>query len=105
MAERTAFVTGGSGFIGGRLIRRLAADGWRVRALARSDRAARAVEDAGAEAVRGDLDQVEAMRSAVVGRLLWGRRSHRRPYTRSWYRSQMALITVSCDGRRLAAAA
>jgi len=67
MAERTAFVTGGSGFIGGRLIRRLAADGWRVRALARSDRAARAVEDAGAEAVRGDLDQVEAMRSAAQG--------------------------------------
>ena len=30
---RTAFVTGGSGFIGGRLIERLVADGWQVRAL------------------------------------------------------------------------
>jgi nucleoside-diphosphate-sugar epimerase len=67
MAERTAFVTGGSGFIGGRLIRRLVADGWRVRALARSDRSARAVEEAGAEAVAGDLDQVEAMRAGAVG--------------------------------------
>jgi nucleoside-diphosphate-sugar epimerase len=31
-----AFVTGGSGFVGTALIRRLAADGWTVRALARS---------------------------------------------------------------------
>ncbi|MEA2350152.1 MAG: hypothetical protein QOG86_1093 [Thermoleophilaceae bacterium] len=67
MAERSAFVTGGSGFIGGRLIRRLVADGWRVRALARSDRSASAVEQAGAEAVRGDLDQVESMRAGAEG--------------------------------------
>jgi len=67
MAERTAFVTGGSGFIGGRLVRRLVTDGWRVRALARSDGSARAVEEGGAEAVRGDLDQVEAMRSGAEG--------------------------------------
>lgn len=33
----SAFVTGGSGFIGGALVRRLVADGWTVRALARSD--------------------------------------------------------------------
>ena len=32
----TAFVTGGSGFIGGALIERLRAEGWEVRALARS---------------------------------------------------------------------
>jgi nucleoside-diphosphate-sugar epimerase len=84
MAERTAFVTGGSGFIGGRLIRRLAGDGWRVRALARSDRSAAAVEGAGAEAVRGNLDEVEAMRAGAEGCELafhaaaflgdWGRR-------------------------------
>ena len=67
MAERSAFVTGGSGFIGGRLIRRLVRDGWRVRALARSDGSAAAVERAGAEAVRGDLDDVDAMRAGAVG--------------------------------------
>src|SRR5918911_2205553 len=67
MAERSAFVTGGSGFIGGRLVRRLVADGFRVRALARSDRSAAAVEAVGAEAVRGDLDQVEAMRAGAEG--------------------------------------
>src|SRR2546421_605875 len=46
MAERSAFVTGGSGFIGGRLIRRLVGDGFGVRALARSDRSAAAADEA-----------------------------------------------------------
>ena len=52
----SAFVTGGSGFIGGALVRRLVADGWTVRALARSDASARAVGEHGAEPVRGELD-------------------------------------------------
>src|SRR3954469_23826154 len=63
----TAFVTGGSGFVGGALIRRLTADAWTVRALARSDRSAQAVEEAGAEAVRGDLDDTSAMRKGSDG--------------------------------------
>jgi nucleoside-diphosphate-sugar epimerase len=63
----TAFVTGGSGFIGGRLIERLRREGLDVRALARSDGSAAAVESAGAEAVRGDLDSVGAMRSGAQG--------------------------------------
>jgi nucleoside-diphosphate-sugar epimerase len=63
----TAFVTGGSGFVGGALIRRLVRDGWTVRALARSDRATRSVEAAGAEAVRGDLDDTAAMRAGADG--------------------------------------
>ena len=48
---RRAFVTGGSGFVGRNLIRRLRADGVQVAALARSDAARRTVEAAGAEAV------------------------------------------------------
>ena len=42
----TAFVTGGSGFIGGALIERLRREGWSVRALARSDDSAARVERA-----------------------------------------------------------
>ena len=64
---RTAFVTGGSGFIGGKLLRRLVGDGWRVRALARSDAAARKVSEAGADPVRGDLDDAESMRAGAEG--------------------------------------
>ncbi|MDT5095813.1 MAG: hypothetical protein QOH60_5176 [Mycobacterium sp.] len=63
----TAFVTGGSGFIGGRLITRLVADGVHVRALARSDRSAAAVEALGAQAVRGDLADVAAMTAGAEG--------------------------------------
>lgn len=63
----TAFVTGGSGFIGGALIRRLLDEGWGVRALARSDRSARVVGERGAEAVMGDLDDVPAMTEGARG--------------------------------------
>ena len=64
---RTAFVTGGSGFIGGRLIERLAGDGWTVKALARSEAAAEPVRERGAEPVRGDLDDVRALRAGAEG--------------------------------------
>ena len=62
-----AFVTGGSGFVGGRLIRRLVTDGVSVRALARSDRAAAKVREAGAEPVRGDLGDRAALRRGIAG--------------------------------------
>ena len=64
---RTAFVTGGSGFIGGRLIERLAGEGWTVKALARSEASAQAVREKGAEPVRGDLDDVSVMRAGANG--------------------------------------
>jgi nucleoside-diphosphate-sugar epimerase len=63
----SAFVTGGSGFIGGALVRRLVADGWTVRALARSDASADAVRERGAEPVRGDLDDVASMAAGAAG--------------------------------------
>ncbi len=61
------FITGGSGFIGGRLIERLCADGHSVRALARSDSAADRVSELGAEPVRGELADVAAMRAGAEG--------------------------------------
>ncbi len=81
---RSAFVTGGSGFIGGRLIERLRSDGWDVNALARSPASAAKVEALGARPVTGDLDDVAAMRSGAEGSSVtfhaaahlgeWGRR-------------------------------
>jgi nucleoside-diphosphate-sugar epimerase len=61
------FVTGGSGFIGGRLIERLRADGHTVRALARSAGAAEKVRARGAEPVPGDLSDANAMRDGADG--------------------------------------
>ena len=63
----TAFVTGGSGFVGGPLVRRLVARGVRVVALARSGAAAAAVEEAGATACRGDLSDERAVAGGMRG--------------------------------------
>jgi len=62
-----AFVTGGSGFVGAALIRRLAADGWVVRAIARSPEAEAKVRAAGAEAIRGDLGDQAALERGARG--------------------------------------
>jgi nucleoside-diphosphate-sugar epimerase len=80
-----AFVTGGSGFVGGRLIRRLLADGYTVRALARSEQAAATVRAAGAMPVRGELSDEASIAAGARGCELafhaaaavmqWGRRS------------------------------
>lgn len=61
------FITGGNGFIGAHLIRRLRADGIGVRALARSDASAAALTELGATVVRGDLDDVRAWAGALDG--------------------------------------
>lgn len=62
-----AFVTGGSGFIGGRLIERLRSDGHTVRALARSGSAAEKIRARGGEPVGGDLADLDAMGSGAEG--------------------------------------
>ena len=61
----TAFVTGGSGFIGGALIERLRAEGWDVRALARSDSSAERVRERGAEPVSGNLEDGDSLRAGA----------------------------------------
>lgn len=66
MAE-TIFITGGSGFIGGRLVERLVREGNTVRALARSESSAAKVRALGADPVLGGLDDVDAMRAGAEG--------------------------------------
>ena len=74
----TAFVTGGSGFLGRNLIARLTAEGVRVKALARSVHAGHKVEVAGAEAVmvRRDATRIAA---AMLRRVLNARAPRRAP--------------------------
>jgi nucleoside-diphosphate-sugar epimerase len=66
MTERV-FVTGGSGFIGGKLVERLVAEGRPVRALARSGAAAERVAELGAEPVQGDLGDRASLADGAAG--------------------------------------
>lgn len=61
------FVTGGSGFVGGGIVRRLAGQGRHVLALARSHDAAATLEAAGAEPVRGSLESSSTLLAAMRG--------------------------------------
>ena len=65
--QRVAFVTGGSGFVGGRLIEALVAQGWQVRALVRGQKAAARVATLGAVPVIGELTDQAALSKAMAG--------------------------------------
>lgn len=62
---KQVFVTGGSGFVGQNLIPMLVEQGYQVKALARSAQAIQKVETLGATAVKGDLDDVQALTVGV----------------------------------------
>ncbi len=62
-----AFVTGGTGFIGLRLVRRLVARGDEVYALARSAESAARLTELGARVVRGDVTDKVSMRAGMQG--------------------------------------
>src|SRR5689334_25002312 len=60
------FVTGASGWIGSASIKELLAHGHQVLGLARSDASAERVAALGAEAIRGDLNDLEGLAAAAA---------------------------------------
>jgi nucleoside-diphosphate-sugar epimerase len=62
-----ALVTGATGLVGAYLVQRLAADGWRVRALVRAPASAAWLEPLGAVLIRGDIMDLERLRASAAG--------------------------------------
>ncbi|MBP6015633.1 MAG: NAD-dependent epimerase/dehydratase family protein [Candidatus Promineofilum sp.] len=62
-----AFVTGGTGFIGRAVVRRLVERGYQVSALARSEAGARLLRGQGANVVIGDVTDRDSMRGGMTG--------------------------------------
>lgn len=64
---KIAFVTGGTGFLGARLVQQLVGQGWNVRALHRSQADAARLRALGAEPIRGDLGDASSLCIGMKG--------------------------------------
>jgi nucleoside-diphosphate-sugar epimerase len=67
MSERVVFLTGGTGFIGTRLVRRLLASGMQVRCLVRSAARAESLRAAGAQLLVGEITDQGILETGMRG--------------------------------------
>lgn len=65
--EPRVLVTGATGHLGANLVRRLLADGHRIRVLLRGDNVTGAIDNLDVERIDGDLRDLDSVRRAVSG--------------------------------------
>lgn len=99
MAERTAFITGATGFLGQNLCEQLAeAGGWRIVALHRGGSRLELLERLGVELVEGDLLDLDSLALAIPD----GADAvfHMAAVTSMWRREALLQHRVNVDGTR-----
>jgi farnesol dehydrogenase len=98
----TSFVTGGTGFIGGRLVHRLIEAGESVHLLAREHSDLGGLMGAGVRVFLGDVTDPASLRAPVRGcRSVY----HLAGYARNWARDPATYVRVNVDGLRNCAGA
>jgi dihydroflavonol-4-reductase len=94
--SRTAFLTGGTGFVGANLARMLLDDGWRVRALARPGSDRRNLDGLALDIVEGDLGDADLERRIGGCEAVF----HVAAHYSLFRRDRSALLRSNVDGTR-----
>lgn len=102
MGRVKVFITGGTGFVGGHLVRRLVKDGQIVRCLARPTSDVAALRSLGAEIVHGDVTDAASLKGAAEG---CQAAVHCAALLGDWGRAEVDLERVNVLGTRLVARA
>lgn len=92
-----ALVTGGTGFVGGALVRRLRRSGWDVRVLARHTSRVNALRELGVEIAYGDVLDPASVRTAVEGCPVV---FHAAAIYELWVRDRKQLMQTETEGTR-----
>lgn len=92
-----ALVTGGTGFVGGALVRRLRRSGWDVRVLARHTSRVDALRELGVEIAYGDILDPASVRAAVEG---CPAVFHAAAIYELWVRDRQQLMQTETEGTR-----
>lgn len=93
----TVFITGATGFIGGHMVRRLCAEGHRVKALVRPTTCYDTLKALPIECVIGDLSKVDVIRKSIEGcDIIY----HAAADYRLWCRNPAEMYAANVDGTR-----